>query len=81
VAVEQGHADGGQEQLAVSGTLAWKRFGRVRVTILVVECAIALFSLINVVVEGVPTAGLGLVIAALVGRRMVDAPAREWFNR
>ncbi|MFG2777742.1 hypothetical protein ACGFY7_07745 [Streptomyces prunicolor] len=53
--------------LAVSGALAWKRFGWVRVTVLVVE--------------GVPAAGLGLAVAALVGRTMLGAPAREWFNR
>ncbi|WSQ10295.1 hypothetical protein OG604_22445 [Streptomyces sp. NBC_01231] len=67
--------------LFVSGVFAWKRFGWVRVTVLVVECAIALFSLVNVLVAGVYAAGLGLAVAALTGSAMLGAPAREWFNR
>jgi hypothetical protein len=32
-------------------------------------------------VAGAYAAGIGLAVAALTGRAMLDAPAREWFNR
>lgn len=67
--------------LFVCGVFARKRFGWVRVTVLVVECVIALISLVNVFVAGAYTAVIGLAAAAVIGRAMLDAPAREWFNR
>jgi hypothetical protein len=67
--------------LLLSGVFAWKRFGWVRVTVLVIECAIVLVSMVNVFVEGVPSAGIGLVIAVLMGRTMLGEPARHWFDR
>ncbi|KIF78852.1 hypothetical protein QR77_15270 [Streptomyces sp. 150FB] len=67
--------------LLLSGVFAWKRFGWVRGTVLVIECAIVLVSLINVFVEGVPSAGVGLVIAVLMLRTMLSEPAQNWFSR
>ncbi|MFJ8062744.1 hypothetical protein [Streptomyces sp. NPDC096142] len=66
--------------LVVSGVFAGKRFRWVPVGVLVVECVIAVCSLINVLVAGAPAAGVGLVVAVLIAKTLLDAEPREWFN-
>jgi O-antigen ligase len=67
--------------LLVCAVCAGKRFRWVRTTILAVECASALITLINILVSGLVTQVIGLLITFAVSRTMLSEPGRQWFNR